>query len=307
MESNIDEPLLVAVELEDGTGDVVVVDASLDPSGGILNPGLFDPKLALEDNPKVAIVRFMFMILSLQFLATLIVGYILFQTDFLTIFPLLPNSGSVSGVSSDARRLIRSLEFLMFLCFTFFLIFVYSLLACFRDTWARWVFLPIILVANCCYVGILALMLGDLAPIQYTLMMFLASMSIVGYTLVNPKSPTLLSMRVCGFITSMSCVVGWLVGIYIYIEQQDWIVGLFTLLIGLLSCVYFVFQVNQTLHCDADRYRYNQNNKLESVVNFYSDPLYLIGEWVQERIKRATESGRQIIEQEQEEEDRATL
>ncbi|MDB9801167.1 hypothetical protein OAB94_02195 [Flavobacteriaceae bacterium] len=121
----------------------------------------------------------------------------------------------------------------------------------------------------------LAMLLGgtcsitnDVAILQCAAIVFLQNVVVVIYAILSPRGivvwKTVLAMLLFGIIV-------WTVGIYAFVEQHDWISASIVFILIVAFTVYSALQLQH-----IDRYSLNKEHMIQAMVNFYTDPVYLL-------------------------------
>ena len=115
-------------------------------------------------------------------------------------------------------------------------------------------------------VGFTSVIMDDLSPVQFSVIVFAQSMCILGYTFISPRY---IDLRISFIALLVVTLIAWGFGLFAFYEDGDWKTAIFLLLSLVLVAFYHTLQIKY-----ADRYHLEQ--KLKSVVNFYVDPLGVV-------------------------------
>lgn len=117
----------------------------------------------------------------------------------------------------------------------------------------------------CMTLGAASAVVRDVAPLQAATIVFMQSIAVVMYTAYSRRK-----VKVWVATTAMLVVglIVWVIGIYAFIEQQDWISGGVVLALSVAFAAYSGLQVRY-----IDRYSLSKKDMTRAVVNFYGDPI----------------------------------
>lgn len=193
-------------------------------AGGCLEASLFDIDVAgAHVKLYVTILRTFFFLTMLQYVLYTFATYLIFSTGALKVIP----SWIVSDLNHESAQQSNSLHWmaernalliiLMASVVTF--LFIYTILwAVKRSGWFRWIMLTLFMIGKVFCLGVIAIVLDDLAPIQVCLNLSMISMALLAYCLApNGRNPTTFGAFV---ITGIMTLVTWLFGLYAYIVQR---------------------------------------------------------------------------------------
>jgi hypothetical protein len=117
----------------------------------------------------------------------------------------------------------------------------------------------------CMTMGSICAVLKDIIPIQIATAVFMQSISIVFYTALSRRKLkvwlSIIIMIVVGLLT-------WTIGIYAFINQQDWISAGIAFILTFLFAVYSGLEIHY-----VDRYNLAKDSILSAIVKFYGDPV----------------------------------
>lgn len=133
--------------------------------------------------------------------------------------------------------------------------------------------------------GFTAVALSALAPIQLMVTLFAQSISILGYTAVSTRY---IDLRKSTLLLIVVTIVCWLVGIFAFIEDEDWISAVIVLILAWLVSIYYVLQIKYSN-------RYHLNNKIESISNMYTDPVDVLWTQIKILVRKFREGSREPV------------
>ena len=116
--------------------------------------------------------------------------------------------------------------------------------------------------------GALAFLLNDISPLQTCSIIFVQSLSFIVYANISRRA---ISGKMTALLMFISGGVTWLVGIYVFIEQKDWITGV--ILVGLVI-LFAVYSVIYVLY--GERYSLSNEHIAEAVCQYLGMPIYFI-------------------------------
>lgn len=233
---------------------VSLLDEEDDPVLEILNPNLLDPTEGPMDDVGVQIIRVIF-------------GSSSVHMAFVTILSLtIWAYGSAVGPYNE-KAAIGTMAGLVFITLLF--------LNWLKKSWVAMFPMVIFLIELSILVGFSAVRLSALAPIQFTVTLFAQSISILGYTTVNTRYIDLKKSTMLLIFVTILC---WLIGVFAYIEDEDWILSIITLVGSWLSIIYYILQIKYSN-------RYHMNQKIEAISNLYTDIIDIIWKFIKITIR----------------------
>lgn len=232
--------------------EVLLLDIA--PADPFIDNTMFDPEDPKRPQQRihVSMCQTIALACTVQYFIMLVAGYILYATSFMQLLAphtlVVPVFLSVLGADVGTH----------------------ALLAWARRSWPyNVVLLGLVIALNVCFVALFSMLLGDTVAFQYVLMMWLASVAVLGYTLLERRE---LVDEVLGVCVLVAILVAWLAGFYTFYEQHDWLLGGAVLLIGLINGTYLVGQFH------AARKRYNAASQWEATINYHVDPLVALAD-----------------------------
>lgn len=153
---------------------------------------------------------------------------------------------------------------------------LYIFMAIFKRTFFALFFLSIWTLSYYACIITIAAVMRDFSPLQFGLISFLQSISIIVYTVLNP---TYVDAWKSFYIMTIVGIVGWAVGIYAFIMQNDWVQASILFLSSILSAAYSSLQIKY-----VTRYSLSTKDCIEAVVRFYADPIIVSFEWIKNKI-----------------------
>lgn len=110
--------------------------------------------------------------------------------------------------------------------------------------------------------GAIAAMVQDIAPLQVTSNLFVATMAILACSFIEGK---LLSKGKLGLIVGLVSLVVWLIGLYAIYEDADWLSAFVIAVVVICVDFYYVWAI------DSQR-QYHLGQKTYAVAHFFTDP-----------------------------------
>lgn len=117
----------------------------------------------------------------------------------------------------------------------------------------------------CMALGATCAVVRDAAPLQIAAVVFLQSIGVVLYTAVSPRE---LSTRLAVALMLATGLACWLIGIYAFVTQQDWISAGIVIALSVLFAAYSGLQIHH-----VNRHALTKERMLKAVINFYGDPV----------------------------------
>jgi hypothetical protein len=117
------------------------------------------------------------------------------------------------------------------------------------------------------FLGALAALLRDAAPLQLATAVFMQSMTVTLYVAFSRRG---IEPWVAGVAMLVAGVATWAVGIYAFVEQQDWTAGAVVLVLIALFAIYSSLEIYF-----IDRFSLSDEHLTQAVVCFYGDPVYI--------------------------------
>ena len=236
------------VDLEVG----LMVEELEKPTGGVLDPSLYDVDVAgAHVKLHVNILRTFFLFCILQYAGYTFAVYFLFSSGILRLIP----QWIVSDLQHESHQASNSVHWLaerdaaivLLITFVVTFLFVYTLLWGNRrhgHGWLRWVLLGVFMLGKIACLGLVALILDDLAPVQVMMNLCIISMALLGYALSSHSNnghviTTYGALLVVGIMT----LATWVMGLYAYIVQRHVALAMLipvATLLGGLGLVYMV-------------------------------------------------------------------
>ena len=213
----------------------------------ILDSTLLDMRQGPIADVKVIVIRTIFSFASVQAFFMIIFGYYIYSLgEIVSKY----GGGGQSGV---------------IIAWSATFVTIITLYAA-SNTKAALVLLGLFCIELCIIVGLTSVLLDDLSPIQFSVIVFAQSMCVLGYTFVSSRH---ISVKTSTIALIIVTTVAWLVGTFAFYEESDWLTAI-VLLISLLLVVFY--HILQIMHAE----RYHIQQKLKSIVNFYVDPIDII-------------------------------
>ena len=139
----------------------------------------------------------------------------------------------------------------------------------------------------------LAAIMRSLAPFQAVFIIFMESMAMVIYSFASKRYMD--PVWAAGFM-SAGGLIGWLCGLYIFINENDWITSLVLFLLFVIGCsAYSAYQIKL-----VGRFSLSRKDLVRAVVHYYSDPVFLPAQWIQKVIPQCLRSNLDDEEEEAE-------
>ena len=124
--------------------------------------------------------------------------------------------------------------------------------------------------------NLVAALLKNLAPFQAVSILFCQSMSIIIYSFVEKRK---LEFVRCLVALVSSGLIAWLIGLIAFIRYNDWIISFVLFLVFVCgSAVYTAYQIKW-----IDRFGVSRTDQIEAIVCYYTDPLFVSWEWIQNK------------------------
>ena len=121
----------------------------------------------------------------------------------------------------------------------------------------------------------IAAIIEDFAPLQFALVTFAQSLYVIVYTIY---SPSYVDAWKSFYIMLIMGLLAWAMGLYAFIEQQDWVPATLLLIASVLSAAYSAVEIHY-----VTRYSVSWEDCVEAVIRFYTDPIIWMWEWVQRK------------------------
>ena len=122
----------------------------------------------------------------------------------------------------------------------------------------------------------IAAIMRDFTPLQFGLITFLQSVSILAYC---AWSPSFIDYSISFYLMLAMGIIGWIIGLYAYISKYDWIAAILLLAATIGSSFYLSIQIKH-----MSRYCLSYADCVESVIRFYTDPIIIAYEKIKERL-----------------------
>jgi len=113
-----------------------------------------------------------------------------------------------------------------------------------------------------------AALMKNIFPLQFGALIFIQSVAVLIYVGLAKRDPSTIKIVLLEYVLGIAT---WLVGIYAFVEQKDWLYGWIALAVVLLLPLYHYFQIEH-----KDRFSLDQQRLTDAVVHFYGDPVYLL-------------------------------
>jgi len=111
--------------------------------------------------------------------------------------------------------------------------------------------------------GTAAAVMRNIFPLQFGALIFIQSVAVLLYVGIAKRQVSTVKAVALEYALG---IVTWLVGIYAFVEQQDWLYGGIALAIVLLSPLYHYFQIEH-----INRFSLDRKHLTNAVVHFYGD------------------------------------
>ena len=230
------------------------------PAGGCLEASLFDIDVAgAHVKLYVSNLRAFFLLTMLQYVLYTFATYLIFSTGALRAIPawIVSDLQHESAQQSNSKHWLaeRDTILMVIVAFVITFLFVYVILWAVKRSgrWLRWIMLALFMLGKVLCLGLVAILLDDLAPIQVSLNLSIISMALLAYCLApNGRNPTAFGAFV---VTGLMTLVTWLFGLYAYIVQRHVALAMLipvATLMGGLGLVYMVAVA------ETDRYASNE-------------------------------------------------
>lgn len=220
-------------EESDSIMDMEVLDANLlesESSGG---------PLAV---PEVKVIRFIFGVAFGQSIVIIGLGFLIFQLS-----AKLPIQDKRVAVITTWLLTLLTLLLLTWL----------------RKTKKALVPLVLITIELSLLTGFTAILLGNIAPIQFMAILFGQATVLFGYTFVSPRY---INMRKTIALLCVVTILTWCLGIFAFYNDKDWVTAVFILLAGFGVAIYYTMQVKYAS-------RYHLDEKLQALSGLFVDPI----------------------------------
>jgi hypothetical protein len=192
--------------------------------------------------PEVKVIRFIFGAAFGQSMVVIGLGFLIFQL-----------SAKLPIQDKRAATIITwILTFLTLLLLTWL-----------RKTKKALVFLVLITIELSLLTGFTAILLGDIAPIQFMAILFAQATVLFGYTFVTPRY---INLRKIIALLCVVTILTWCLGIFAFYNDRDWITAVFILLAGGGVAIYYIMQVKYAS-------RYHLDEKLQAFSGLFVDPI----------------------------------
>lgn len=248
-------------EIKDSGGAfVITTDVDLEEAGMVVRQGptlgdLVDDELLARERKRrlvpveIRMVRFVFGIQMMTALFVATLGYIVYYI-----------------LNYDETRHVARIAFVVsFVCVGL----EYAAMVATR-TLPDYVVAPLLLlfiftVAVWC--GALSSIAHNIVPLQSCASVMVQSCAVYAYTLEEPGNQVVDPLYVGGYM-AVGHVVAWLVGIFVFVRQSDWVWALALLGFGMGYAMYGVWQI-----ANITRYCLSQRDRMMALVHFYIDPV----------------------------------
>lgn len=115
--------------------------------------------------------------------------------------------------------------------------------------------------------GTAAALTRNIFPLQFGALIFIQSVAVLIYVGIAKRQVSTVKAVALEYVLGIAT---WLVGIYAFVEQQDWLYGVIALGIVLVSPLYHYFQIEH-----IGRFSLDTQHLTNAVVHFYGDLLYI--------------------------------
>lgn len=140
----------------------------------------------------------------------------------------------------------------------------YFLMAYFKSK--PWIAIWVLLVALT--LGAASAVIDDVAPLQAVTIIFAQSISMVVYTSISRRK---IKVWLSIFLMIFAGICVWLIGIYSFVKQQDWISA------GVILGLSFVFALYSGMEVFySDNYSLSEEHMTNAIISFYCDPVYIV-------------------------------
>lgn len=113
-----------------------------------------------------------------------------------------------------------------------------------------------------------AAIIENIAPLQFAMICCMQSCSIIVYSIVSPR---MIDVWKSFYIMVSVGVLGWILGLFAFITEQDWVSATLLGVVMILTSVYMAFQIQF-----VNRYSLAEKDLIKAVIQFYADPLRYI-------------------------------
>lgn len=159
-----------------------------------------------------------------------------------------------------------------------FLLCAFVLMALVKDMFYTVPIIGIWMALTFMFVTTLAAIMRSLAPFQAVFIVFSQSFAMVIYSYVSRRYMD--SIWGAGFMAGAG-LLGWLCGLYIFINENDWITSLILFLFVVLGCAaYSAYQIRL-----VGRFSLSRKDLVQAVVHYYTDPVFLPAQWITTALK----------------------
>lgn len=234
------------------------------PSLEVLDKTLLDPQEGPADDVQVRVIRIMFAAMAVQM-------------AFVTVISLVIWAYGTSVGEYNKRVAVAVMATILPLTLITLNIFKTSKIAL--------VFMCLFLIELSLVCGFTAVALSALAPIQLMATLFAQSISILGYTAVSTRY---IDLKKSTLLLILVTIVCWLIGIFAFIEDEDWVSAVVVLVLAWLVSIYYVLQIKYSN-------RYHLNNKIESISNMYADPVDVLWTQIKALVRRCREGSQRPV------------
>lgn len=115
----------------------------------------------------------------------------------------------------------------------------------------------------CITLGSTSAVLNEFAPLQTATVVFLQSITLVAYTSISRRQ---IKVGLAVLMMVGTGIIAWTIGIYAFVEQQDWVSAAIVLVLVLFFSLYSGWQAE-----NIDRYSLSQKDMINAIVHFYGD------------------------------------
>lgn len=141
------------------------------------------------------------------------------------------------------------------------------------------------------FVTTLAAIMRSLAPFQAVFIIFMESVAMICYSFASKRY---MDPIWSGGFMAAGGLLGWLCGLYIFINENDWITSLVLFLLFVIgSSAYSAHQIKL-----VGRFSLSRKDLVRAVIHYYTDPVFLPAQWIQKVIPQCLKSNLEEDEEE---------